>query len=145
MANEDLIHNFYSDILNQVLQTENKKKGAAEKMLIIRSDDDKWPYVRDFLSCDLEKHRLLEQAAVAAMQNKSDRVLAHISRLYEECGVDQVIDIVRAEIDRDQKMLTVIVKQIKHPDSISFFERRFLQEIRKYMVHQARLYVKVDF
>lgn len=144
MGNEDLINAFYGDILNQVLAAETEKKAAAEKILIIRTDHDRWPYIREFLTCDLNKHRLLEQAAVAAMQNKSDRILQHIRRLYEECDEDEAIDIIRNEIEHDQKMLEAVAKEIKYPRLTNFFERRFLQEIRKYVVLQSREYIKAE-
>lgn len=144
MGNEDLINAFYSDILNQVLDAEAKKKAAAERILIIKTDQDRWPHIRDFLTCDLNKHRLLEQAAVAAMQNKADRILQHIRKLYEECDEDEVVDIIRKEMERDQKMLDSVAKEIKYPKSTTFFERRLLQEIRKYVVLQSREYLKAD-
>lgn len=142
---DQMIKTFYKDILNSVLDLESRKKGASETILLIKAPREKLPYIRELLSYDLEKHKLLEQAAVAAMQNNADEVLTHLSKLYVvNIGTD-VVDVIREEIARIERLLDPVNKEIKRPKSGSFTERRLLQEINKYAATQAREYIKVNF
>ncbi|MGE5403634.1 MAG: hypothetical protein ACM3PP_01725 [Candidatus Saccharibacteria bacterium] len=142
---DQMVKSFYKDILNSVLDLESRKKRASETILLIKAPREKLPYIRDLLNYDLEKHRLLEQAAVAAMQNQSDEILTHLSKLYDvKAGID-VIDVIREEIARNERLLDPVNKEIKRPKSGTFTERRLLQEINKYAATQAREYIKVNF
>jgi hypothetical protein len=143
---EDLVKALYRDILSQVLLLEIQKKAAAEGILVLRSDKERLPFIKEYLELDLNKHQLLEQAAVSALQNNDPEVLDHLARLYPFSGEKRpVIDIIRSEIDYEQRLTRIIERAIKYPENITFFERRILQEISKLMVEQAREYLKVDF
>lgn len=142
---EDLVKAFYHDILNRVLAIERRRKQIAEQILLVRTTREKLPLIRDFLNCNLDKNRLLEQAAIAATQNMVDEVLEHIGRLYGGVSIDAVIDTIREEIERNQSLLNPVVKEIKHPRTTNFLERRMIKEIEKAVMKQAREYAKIEF
>ncbi|MGE5416902.1 MAG: hypothetical protein ACM3UZ_09095 [Acidobacteriota bacterium] len=142
---DEMVKSFYRDILNSVLDLESRKKRASETILLIKAPREKLPYIRDLLNHDLEKHRLLEQAAVAAMQNHADEILTHLCKLYDVKAGTEVIDVIRDEIARNERLLDPVNKEIKGPKTCSFTERRLLQEINKFAATQAREYIKVNF
>ena len=57
----DMVKNFYRDILKKVLVLEAQKKENAQRILILRSNKARLPWIRDFLNADLLKHRLLNR------------------------------------------------------------------------------------
>lgn len=142
----DMVRNLYRDILKKVLVLEVNKKETAQRILILKSEQDRLPLIRDYLNADLSKHRLLERAAVSAMQNQVNEVLDHISKLYttSDDGIS-LIECIRSEIATNQSMLAPVIKEIKHPKTCTFFERRILREVNKYVINQAREYAKTDF
>ncbi len=140
----DMVKNFYRDILKKVLVLEAQKKENAQRILILRSNKARLPWIRDFLNADLLKHRLLEQATVSATQNEVEEVLDHIKKLYSMSNDLSLIESIRLEIAMDEKMLDLIIKKIKHPKTCTFSERRILQDVNKYVIHQAREYAKVN-
>ena len=139
-----MVRSLYHDILKEVLMLEVEKKEIAQRILILKSDMDRLPLIKDFLQTDLSKHQLLEQAAVTAMQNQVSEVLDHISRLYTMTDGISLIQCIRAEINRDQKMLALLGKEMKHPDNRTFSERRILREVNKYVIFQAREYARTN-
>lgn len=141
----EMVKTFYGGILTQVLALENSKKELAETILLLKNLKDKLPLIKEFLSLNIQKNLLFEQAAVAAMQNQASGVLEHLGRLYGGVEEDQVIEVIREELERDQRLIETVKKRIKYPYSGTFLERRLLQEIDKYVVNQARQYNKVEF
>lgn len=141
----EMARNLYHDILKKILALEVEKKEIAQRILILKTQPERFPLIRDFLQADLSRHQLLEQAAVTAMQNQADEVLDHISRLCPTTDGMSLIQCIRGEISRNEKMLDLVGKQIKHPKLCTFTERRILREISKYVVAQAREYAKTDF
>lgn len=140
----EMVRSLYHDILRKILLLEVEKKATSRRILIKRSDRERLPLIRDFLQAELSKHRLLEQAAVSALQNRAHEVLKHISQLYPPSeGISQ-IECIRVESARCEQMLVLVCKEIKHPDTCTFFERRVLNDIKKYVVDQAREYARVD-
>lgn len=142
--NLDLARTFYQNILLQVLNLEREKKKVAEALLLVKGEQEKIPYVRDLLRLDLAKHRLMEQALSVAAQNKSDEVMEHILKMYPEAACDNISCIIRGSIERDESLLKPLEKAIKHPDFITFFERRILREIEKFAMEEARVYNRAD-
>jgi len=141
----DLVRNFYRDILKKILKIELQKKKIAHQILLLRTEQERLPLIRDFLHQDLAKHQLLEQAMVSATQNKTDEVLSHIRALYGLTEGHPLPDYIRKEISFNQQLLDQVNKEIKHPESCAFFERRMVKEANKYVVSQAREYAKMNF
>lgn len=134
---------FYQNILQQVLTLELEKKNLSTDILITRDKDHRLSLILKFLNCDLKKHELLEHAAVVARSNGETSVLEHLGQLYAHVeGEEDAVGRIRAEIEFIRRFINLLNKVDKYPDTLSFFERRMVQEIIKYVVEQARLYNK---
>lgn len=134
---------FYQNILRQVLTLEADKQNLSTEILITRNKDQRLQLILKFLNCDLKKHELLEHAAMVAMSNKEDSILEHLAKLYAHTGrEDETIDRIHDEVGFISGFIKLLTKQDKHPEQISFFERRMVQEIVKYVMEQARMYNK---
>ncbi len=140
----EMVRALYHDILKKILLLEVEKKATSRKILIKKSDRERLPLIRDFLQAELSKHRLLEQAAVSALQNRAHEVLAHISQLYPSSDGISEIESIRVESARCEKMLVLVCKEIKDPNTCTFFERRILNDIKKFVIDQAREYARID-
>ncbi|MCR4400710.1 MAG: hypothetical protein NUV35_07585, partial [Syntrophomonadaceae bacterium] len=138
----DMVKAFYRDILTQVLAVETRKKRASERLLLTRAERPRLRIIREFLTLDLDKHNLLEQAAIAAFRNDEKEVLEHLRQLYGLDDDSRLIDAIREEIARTERLLLPVVNEIKYPRTSGFSERRLLQEVQKYAVARAREYVK---
>jgi len=87
------VNAIYSGILEQVMTTWKNTKKELSKQILIRKDDRKrLDLIYRFLSCDLNKHELFEQAAVIAMSNNETDVLNHLKRMYEPFGNESSLD-----------------------------------------------------
>lgn len=144
MTNE-MVKSLYHEILKKILLIEIEKKDTAQRILILKSQHDRLPLIQAFIQADSAKHRLLEQAAVSAMQNQVEEVLDHISRFYLPAGGTSPIICIRGELARCEGMLTLVGKAIKHPRNCTFIERRILRDINRLIISQAREYAKTDF
>ena len=140
----EMVKAFYRDILTQVLSLESRKKRTSERLLLTKSQRRRLKIIREFLTLDLDKHSLLEQAAVVAVRNNSDEVLNHLSKLYALENNDEIVEGIREEVRRTQKLLLPVVNEIKYPKTSGFLERRLIQEVNKYVTVQAREYVKTN-
>lgn len=140
----DMVKAFYRDVLTQVLTVEAKKKRASERLLLTKSDRQRLRIIQEFLTLDIDKHNLLQQAAIVAFRNESRDVLDHLLKLYALDDYDQIMDCIREEINRTEKLLGPIANEIKYPKTSTFFERRLIQEINKYVTCQAREYIKIN-
>jgi len=132
----------YSGILEQVMLLESSKKEISKQILINKDSRKRLNLVYQFLSCELNKHELFEQAAVIALNNKENDVIAHLRCMYEPFGNSELIDQIRQEIAYTQRFMQVTERAKKELTSISFTERRMMQEISKYVLAQCRLYVQ---
>ncbi|MDD2620045.1 MAG: hypothetical protein PHC92_05205 [Syntrophomonadaceae bacterium] len=130
----------YNDLLKQVSVLESCKKEISSEILITRKGKVRLPLIYTFLSYDLDKHELLEHATVLALSNFEENIIEDLQKLYSHHEGEELIDKIRAEIKMIKKFMQTINKAIKYPDAISFYERRMIQEISKYVVEQARLY-----
>ena len=141
----EMVRTFYHDILKRILLLEIEKKETARRILVLKSDTDRLPLMRDFLQADLTKHQLLEQVTVSAMQNQVFEVLDQIGRFYSSADGISQIECIRTEITRCESMLALVDKSIKHPRTCTFFERRILRDVNRLVISQARDYSKTDF
>ena len=139
----DTVKAFYRDILVHVLSIESRKKQVSQRLLLTKSERLRLRIIREFLSLDLDKHTLLQQAAVVGFQNREFDVLDHLRKLYGVEDYDELPERIRQEIQRTERLLLPIVNEIRYPKSSGFFERRLVQEVNKYVTSQAREYVKV--
>jgi molybdopterin-guanine dinucleotide biosynthesis protein len=134
---------FYKDILEQVMIIEGYKKEKSKQILLRRDPKKSLGLISGFLHLDLEKHKLLEQAAVVALNNQENSVIEQLEKLYSHCERQDLIDNIRSEIKHIEKFQHSIKKAIRYPSFLTFSERRMIQEINKYVVEQARLYNKI--
>lgn len=135
-----LVVTLYNNILEQVTQLEGSKRQISTDILLARDNRKRLSLIYNFLSYDLSKHELLEQAAVIALNNKEKLVLDHLERLYLKEGDEETIIRIRREISVTQKFMKIINRARDKNAALTFSERRMLQEITKYVVAQARLY-----
>ncbi|MGE5396062.1 MAG: hypothetical protein ACM3MK_00850 [Chitinophagales bacterium] len=141
----EMLRALYSSTLGQVLSLEVRKKEVAGCILMLKGERERLPFIKKFLTADLDKHHLLEQVATAAFQNHVDDVIHHMLKLYNQTDQDLLMDSIRTEISKDEKLLSLVAKRIKHPDYCTFSERRLLQELNKTVSRQAREYIKASF
>ncbi len=139
----DVVKAFYRDILVQVLSIESRKKQVSQRLLLNKSERMRLRIIREFLSLDLDKHTLLQQAAVVGFQNQEFDVLDHLCKLYKVEAYDELPERIREEVQRTERLLVPIINEIRYPKTGGFFERRLVQEVNKYVTLQAREYVKV--
>ena len=135
-----IIKTLYKDLLKQVSVLESYKKELSSEILLTRKGKARLALIYKFLSYDLDKHELLEHAAVLAISNKEATMVEDLQKLYAHHDGEELIDKIRSEIKLIKRFMQTINKGIKYPDSITFYERRMIQEISKYVVEQARLY-----
>ena len=75
--NQDNLHRIngiYKSTIEQVLIIESCKKDISMQILMVR-DEKRWSLIQEFLEHDLQKHLLLEQAAVVAINNGADTIV----------------------------------------------------------------------
>lgn len=135
----------YKGILEQVMLLEKTKKELSKQILIHKNSPKRLDLIYRFLSCDLNKHELFEQAAVIAINNNETGVLDHLKRLYEPFGNGSVIEKIRREIRYTRRFMEVTKRAKKDRNYITFTERRMVQEIHKYVLAQCRAYSQVQY
>ncbi len=135
-----LVVTLYNNILEQVMQLENTKKEISTELLLIREERKRLALIYNFLSYDLSKHELLEQAAVIALSNSEKQVLEHLNRLYATVEKVHTIDKIRHEISCTKRFMKVVSSAKDKKSALTFSERRMVQEIIKFVMAQARLY-----
>ncbi len=133
----------YTGILEQVVRLEKSKKKLSKQILISKDNRNKLELIYKFLSYELNKHELFEQAAVVALTNKEKFVISHLGCLYEPFGNGEVIDQIRKEISYTRRFMQVMEKNKSEPASTSFTERRMAKEISKYVLAQCRIYMQL--
>ncbi len=134
------VSEYFSDILQEVLYIENTKRLVCQELLLLRDYELRQKLVYSFLRCDMDKHEILHEAAVHAVEGSEDYLLKQLELFYKHCEGQDLIYKIQAEIMRSELYLDIIDKSIEDPASINFVERRFIKEITKYVVTQARYY-----
>lgn len=140
--NLDRVTSIYKNTIEQVLVIESGKKDIAMQILMIR-DDKRWGLIQEFLEHDLQKHLLLEQAAVVAINNGANEIVEDLENLYQHTSGPDLITKIRTECSQVEKFIKLIKKGRKHKDWLSFTERRAMQELSKFILEQAREYNKL--
>ncbi|MGS0764697.1 hypothetical protein [Syntrophomonas curvata] len=138
----DSVSGLYRGVIQQVLVIENCKKELASKILMIRGDR-RWQLIQEFLRYDLEKHLLLEQAAVIVINNGATEMIEDLEKLYQFSSGEDLISKIRQEGAHIENFIKIIERGRKHKNWLSFTERRVMQEIDKYVIEQAREYNKL--
>lgn len=138
----DSISGLYRGAIQQVLVIENYKKELASKILIVL-DERRWELIQEFLQYDLEKHLLLEQAAVIVINNDATEMIKDLEKLYQFSSGEDLISKIRQEASHIENFIKIVDRGRKHKNWLSFSERRVMQEISKYVIEQAREYNKL--
>jgi hypothetical protein len=142
MENPDRVNSLYKNTIEQVLVIENCKKDISMQILMVR-DEKRWSLILEFLEHDLQKHLLLEQAAVIAINNGAGEIIQDLENLYQHTSGPDLMTKIRTECLQVEKFIKLIKKGRKHKDWLSFTERRAMQEISKFVLEQAREYNKL--
>ncbi len=132
----------YKNILEQVLAIELCKKELSKKMLLLKDGKRKLSYIHSFLSYDLNKHELLEHAAVVAIHNREAEILEQIEKFYAYSSGEDILASIRKEIKTSCSLMDIVKKQLNNPQGLTFVEKRMLSETNKYVLEQAREYMK---
>lgn len=140
--NNDSVSGLYRSAIQQVLVIEKCKKDLAAKILMVR-DERRWQLIQEFLQYDLEKHLLLEQAAVIVINNGNAGMVEDLEKLYRFSSGENLISKIRKEGSHIEKFIKIVERGRKHKNWLTFSERRVMQEISKYVVEQAREYNKL--
>jgi hypothetical protein len=123
-----------------VVIIEGIKKEISRALLLVKDSDKKIKQVYNFLSYDLEKHRLLEYAAVMATDEGEGQILRNLQKFYSYVEGDDLIEKINLEIVCIMRYLEILRHEIKNKGSSDFVERRMIQEICKYVVAMAKIY-----
>lgn len=134
------IDSIYRSIIEQVVIIEGIKKEISRALLLVKDSDKKIKQVYNFLSYDLEKHRLLEYAAVMATEEGEGQILRNLQKFYSYADGDDLIEKINLEIVCIMRYLEILRHEIKNKGSSDFVERRMIQEICKYVVAMAKIY-----
>jgi len=134
------IDSIYRSIIEQVVIIEGIKKEISRALLLVKDSDKKIKQVYNFLSYDLEKHRLLEYAAVMATDEGEGQILRNLQKFYSYVEGDDLIEKINLEIVCIMRYLEILRHEIKNKGSSDFVERRMIQEICKYVVAMAKIY-----
>lgn len=130
----------YRDIVEQVVVIEGCKKEISRDLLLLKDSEKRIKQVYNFLSYDLEKHRLLEYAAIMAVDEEDPQILRNLQKFYSYADGDDIIEKISAEIVCILRYLEILQNEIKEKGSSDFVERRMIQEICKYVTAMAKLY-----
>jgi hypothetical protein len=133
----------YKDILDQVLIRESYKKDISRTIVMSKNSNRRLHLITSFLGFDLDKHRLLEYAAIIALSNDEPTILHNLKKFYSHSEEGDILDQIRREIILVDKYMEIINKEIKRPGSSSFIEKRMIQEISKYVLALARAYNQI--
>lgn len=136
------VDTLYRNTIEQVLIIEKHKRDMAVQILMVRNERRLKP-VQEFLKYDLQKHLLLEQAAVVALNNHSNKIVKDLEKFYQYSSGEDLLTKIRREISHIEKFIEIVERGRKHKNWLTFRERRVLQEINKYVVEQAREYNKL--
>jgi len=128
------------DILREVVYTEKVKMAISQEILMVKNDCVRQELIYNFLSYELDKHEILEQAAIMALEKGEYDLLKQLELFYKHCEGLVLLDKIRTEITHTELFLETVDKALEDVDSISFVERRLIKEINKYVVTQARYY-----
>lgn len=134
--------NLYQNIFEQIFAIELCKKELSKKMLLQKDIKNRQKYIYSFLNYDVNKHELLEHAAIVAYHNDEKDILLKISSYYKDNTEEDIINIIREEIKNIRSLHFIVKKQISFPQNLSFVEKRRLNDINKYVLEQARLYMQ---
>lgn len=135
---------FFNDILQEVIYAESEKKELSQEILLAKSDRLRQKLIYRFLRSDLNKHAILEQAAMLAIETDAYYLLQQLELFYNHCQGEGLLEKIRTEISHDERYLKTIEKALKDAESISFVDRRLIREINKYVIKQARYYCKLS-
>lgn len=135
------VTNIYINILDQVLAIELCKKEISKKILLLKPGKRRLNFIHSFLGYDLNKHELLEHAAVIALHNDEQDILERISQFYYYREEEDLLSHIRKEIRLNSVLMETIKKQLNN-HNLTFVEKRMLKEITKYVLEQAREYMK---
>lgn len=133
---------YWGDILQEILYAENTKRLICQELLLVKDNDLRQKLVYDFLCSDLDKHEILAQATVMAIEINEDFFLKRLEKFYRHCEGGDLLYKINTEIIRTQLYLDTIEKAQDKQESISFMERRLIKEIIKCVMTQARYYNK---
>lgn len=132
-----------TDVLQEIIYTESIKKSLSQEILLEKDEAEKQKLIYQFLNYDLDKHFIMEQAAMLAMENNEHRMFQQLELFYKHADGDGLLAKIRAEIAHDKLFLETIEKAIDDFHVVSFVERRLIKEINKYVMTQARYYCKI--
>ncbi|QGT99660.1 hypothetical protein SYNTR_1067 [Candidatus Syntrophocurvum alkaliphilum] len=141
------IATFFKDILNEVYLIENKKLEISGDILRYKDEIKRLNLILKFVICDLDKHKLFEQAAIVAIKNNESEMINQIKKFYSHTEQEKnkdLVEIIRSEINYANRFIEVIRKQLKMPANTTFVEKRMVKEITKFITEQARLYKQVN-
>lgn len=132
-----------TDVLQEVIYTESLKKSLSQEILLEKDDLERQNLIYQFLNYDLDKHYIMEQAALLAIENDEHKLFLQLELFYKHADGDGLLSKIRAEIAHDKLFLETIEKAIDDFHAISFVERRLIKEINKYVLTQARCYSRI--
>lgn len=132
-----------TDVLQEVIYTEGLKKSLSQEILLEKDGLEKQKLIYQFLNYDLDKHFIMEQAVMLAIENDEYKMFQQLELFYKHADGNNLLDKIRAEIAHANLFMETIAKAIRDFQAISFVERRLIKEINKYVVTQARYYCRI--
>jgi hypothetical protein len=103
-----MVLSIYKDILDQVLIREGYKKDISRTIVMSKISSRRLHLIYSFLGFDLDKHRLLEYAAIVALSNDEPIVLHNLKKFYSHSEENDILDQIRREIILVDKYILAI-------------------------------------
>jgi hypothetical protein len=129
-------------IFNEVVLAEKCRKDLSRALLVEKDKKGQIILIYSFLCYELDKHEMFHEAALLAQDCAEQKVIDQLMCYYRYSPGNDLLERIKAEINSSAFLVHLVKKKIAEPDVLSFMERRYIQEIGKYVMSQARLYAK---
>ncbi|MEA1961449.1 MAG: hypothetical protein U9N81_09300 [Bacillota bacterium] len=137
----------YQNVLNciyqEILLTEDSKRNISRQILLEKDQSSKEVLIYYFLSCELDKHEMFQTVAYIASSYYENDVLNRLEQFYHLSPGGSLLERIEEEIRLSTGLVEIAKKGTDKNERLDFVERRYLQEVKRYVIAQARFYVTV--
>lgn len=129
---------FIDQLIEDVLQLEKIRRELGRQILFTRNRQERQKLIYTFLSYELDKHEIMADIALITISENKSMILAQLECYYQHIQGEDLLEKIDGEIKQIRSYLQLIHRSIHAVSSLSFAERRILQELNKYILVQAR-------
>lgn len=136
---------YFKEILKEIQIIEAAKGEISLQLLLKPIKFKRQNFICDFLRYELDKHELMEELALYAINNNETEILKNMELFYSHVEEGTLLFKIRKEIYSTETFIRSMKKDMANSKGSSFLEKRLVQEINKYVMAQARCYRKMHF